>query len=156
LRPSHYHALGRLLLAFTAFWGYIAFFQYMLIWIANRPAEGAWFVQRQVHAWRGISVALVVGQFGVPFLALLSFRIKRSPTALALLACWIVAAHYVDAYWLVMPSLPGAGRPSWIDGGALLAMLGSAGLFGIGSLRGKALLPLGDPALAQAIEYESR
>jgi hypothetical protein len=157
LRTSHYHALGRLLLAFTAFWGYIAFFQYMLIWIANRPAEGAWFVQREVHAWRGISMALVLGQFVVPFLLLLSFRIKRSPTALALLALWIVAAHYIDATWLVMPSFASAGfRPSWIDAAALLSVAGSAALFGIRLSQGKASMPIGDPALAQAIEYESR
>ncbi len=157
LRGSHFHALGRMLLAFTAFWGYIAFFQYMLIWIANRPAEGAWFVQRAASPWRAMSVALVLGQFVIPFVVLLSFRIKRSSRLLAPVAIWILAFHYVDMYWLVMPAFASVGfRASWMDGAALLAVGASAVLCGMWLLRGRALLPVGDPALARALKYESR
>ena len=36
---EHTHNIGKLMLAFTAFWAYIAFSQFMLIWIAE-PAGG--------------------------------------------------------------------------------------------------------------------
>jgi len=157
LRPSHLHALGRVLLAFVSFWGYIAFFQFMLIWIANRPAEGAWFVHREMGAWRSFSRGFVAGHFVVPFVCLLSFRLKRSGPLMALLAVWILVFRYIDAYWLVMPAyLPGILPWSWIDAATLLALGGTTGAFGIWLLHRHPLVPAGDPALARALEYESR
>jgi len=44
---SHYHALGRLLLAFLIFIGYLAFFQFMLCWIGNLPAEVGWYLAQK-------------------------------------------------------------------------------------------------------------
>ena len=55
----------------------------LLIWIANRPDEVTFFVDRIQGPWRAISVALVVTQFVVPFFALLSYRIKHRPRLLA-------------------------------------------------------------------------
>ncbi len=157
LRPSHFHAMGRLLLAFTAFWAYIAYFQFMLIWIANKPTEGMWFVQREAASWRQASLALVVGHFVVPFVLLLSHRLKRSPRLLGLLAAWLIAFHYLDMYWLVMPAHTATGaRPSWIDAAAVLAVGCSALSFAVASLRGQPLLPVGDPLLTKALEYEAR
>ena len=71
ITTEHYHDLGKLLFAFVIFWGYIAFSQYMLIWYANIPEETIWYVHRQDHGWTGVSVALAVLRFGVPFLLLL-------------------------------------------------------------------------------------
>jgi hypothetical protein len=157
LQPSHFHALGRLLLAFTAFWAYIAYFQFMLIWIANRPMEGVWFVQREASSWRAVSIALVIGQFAVPFVLLLSYRIKRGRRRLGVLCAWILAFHYLDMYWLVMPAHTAAGaRPSWTDAAALLAIGSTAVLFASLAARGRPLLPVGDPLLAKALKYEAR
>ncbi|MEO5731386.1 MAG: hypothetical protein ABI134_01550, partial [Byssovorax sp.] len=52
---SHYYALGRMLLAFVIFWAYIAYFQAFLIWIAHRPDEITYFVDRLQGPWRAIS-----------------------------------------------------------------------------------------------------
>lgn len=157
LRPSHYHALGRLMLAFTAFWGYIAYFQFMLVWIANRPVEGEWFRQRSSGSWYGVSVALVLGHFAVPFIVLLSYRLKRSRRFLAFIAAWIVAFHYLDSYWLVLPAFSREGfRPSWVDAAAALAIVCSAAALAVALLRRASLLSTGDPVLARALEYEAR
>ncbi len=157
LRAPHYYALGRLLLAFTSFWAYVAYFQFMLIWIANRPIEGAWFAQREASSWRSVSLALIIGHFAVPFLALLSYRIKRNRRWLGLIAAWIVLFHFVDIYWLVMPACsPQAFRPDWPDLAALLALGGSATIFVRFLLHSHPLLPVGDPLLQAALDYDSR
>lgn len=76
----------------------------MLIWIANRPLEGPWYVQRESTWWRVVSVCLAVEQFAVPFVLLLSYRLKRSPSLLGLLAIWVIAFHYLDVCWMAVPA----------------------------------------------------
>lgn len=153
---SHYYALGRMLLAFVIFWAYAAYFQFFLIWIANRPDEVTFFVDRIHGPWRAISVALVVAQFVVPFFALLSYRSKHRPRLLAAVAAWILAAHYLDVHWLVMPSVRPSDPYHWLDLAALLAVGGACAAFSITRLRGRAILPIHDPALPRAVRYESR
>jgi hypothetical protein len=157
LQPSHFYALGRLLLAFTAFWAYNAYFQFMLIWIANRPLEGEWYVRRESGWWRLLSVCLVIGQFAVPFVLLLSYRLKRSASLLGLLAIWVIAFHYVDVYWMVMPAYATLGfRPSWIDAAALIAVGCTEAAVASALLRGQVAVAVGDPLLSKAMEYRAR
>jgi hypothetical protein len=157
VRESHYYALGRLLLAFTIFWAYAAYFQLMLIWIANVPVETPWYIRRWELPWRGVNVALGVAQFAIPFFALLSYGVKRRPALLAAISVWILAAHAVDIHWLVMPQSAAARRLPyhWLDAGALLAVLGLSVAFAALRLRGHATLPVNDPALSRALAYES-
>ncbi|HWE22719.1 MAG TPA: hypothetical protein VG496_02150, partial [Myxococcales bacterium] len=87
---AHFHNLGKLLLAFVAFWGYIAFSQYMLMYHANLPEEVPWFLVRTRGAWRPVAVLLVFGHFLLPFFALLSRDLKLKPKALSVVAVWIL------------------------------------------------------------------
>jgi hypothetical protein len=157
ITESHYYALGRLLLAFTIFWAYAAYFQLMLIWIANVPEEAQWYVRRWEPPWRGVSIALGLARFAIPFFLLLSYGVKRRPAVLAAISVWILAAHYIDIHWLVMPEAEAArGLPyHWLDAGALLAVLGFSVAFAALRLRGHATLPVNDPALPRALGYES-
>jgi len=156
LSSSHYHALGRLLLAFTVFWAYAAFFQFFLVWIANRPDEAIYYAARMRRPWKGPSVVLVFAQFVLPFLALLNYDLKRRRGPLTALAIWLIAAHYVDVHWLVAPALRPAGPPyHWLDVAALLAVGGVTVAYGAWRLRGHPIVPIHDPALARALAYES-
>src|SRR5678815_852716 len=56
ISPEHLHDIGKFLFAFTAFWGYIAFSQFFLIWYANLPEESIWFKARLVGSWKAISI----------------------------------------------------------------------------------------------------
>ncbi len=157
LSTSHTYALGRLMLAFTIFWAYIAYFQFFLIWIANKPHEVTWYLPRMHGSWAAVSVLLVAGHFGLPFLLLLPYGIKRRRRPLRAIAMWILAMHFVDMYWLVLPSLHrDAFTPHFADLGALLFVGGAVVAFGAWLARGHALVPKGDPALAAALAYESR
>lgn len=123
---EHRHDIGKLLFAFTVFWAYIAFCQYFLIWYAGLPEETVFYRHRWVGSWQAVSLALCLGHFAVPFALLLSRHGKRSPTVLGVSAALMLVMHYVDLYWLVMPTLDrGGARPSWIDAAGLLLPLGA-------------------------------
>ena len=109
LSAEHVHSLGKFLLAFVAFWGYIAFSQLLLIWIANVPDEVPWYVFRITGGWLPVGAFLAVFQFVVPFFLLLSRDLKRNVRQLSWVAGWLLFAHWVDLYWLIMPHLDEAG-----------------------------------------------
>jgi hypothetical protein len=156
VNDSHYYALGRLLLSFVIFWAYTEFFQLMLIWIANKPDEVTFYLARARGGFLALSVVVALAQFVIPFFVLLSYDLKRRREPLAAVAAWILAAHYLDAHWLVIPSGdPRGAAYHWIDLGALLAVGGAAVAYGVLRLRGERLVPVHDPRLPEAIRYES-
>ncbi len=153
--PEHLHDIAKLLIAFVAFWAYMAFSQYLLIWYANLPEETGFFAQRLAGSWRPVSVGLSLGHFIVPFFFLLPRTIKRSPKALAVAAVWLLAMHALDLYWLVMPNLHTGITPSLFDGATLV---GCSGLFlaAFGWSSGRqALVPLRDPRLPESLTFEN-
>jgi len=155
IAASHYHALGRLLLAFLIFLGYLAFFQFMLCWIGNKPAEISWYLARSRGVYAGESLFLVVGQLTLPLLALLSYRLKRQRATLAPLAAWCLASQYLHLHWLVTADsrVPGV---HWLDLVALAAVGGLVFGFGLLQQRGEAAVAFADPRFAASFRYRSR
>ena len=105
ITKEHYHDLGKLVLGFIVFWAYIAFSQYMLIWYANMPEETQFFMLRQIGPWVGVSLALIVIHFVLPFLGLMSRHVKRLLPLFAFWLVWLLVAHALDLFWLVMPNV---------------------------------------------------
>ena len=85
MNVEHTHSIGKLMLAFTCFWTYIAFSQLLLIWIAG-PARGDAVLHHalQARAGAGVGIVLIFGHFFIPFGALLSRSLKRTPKQLAI------------------------------------------------------------------------
>ena len=154
MRPGHYYSLGKLLFAFVCFWAYIAFCQFMLMWIANLPEEASWYVVRTRGPYRPLALSLVFGQFAVPFFVLLSKRIKLRPTQLSAVALWLLGMRYVDMYWVVMPSVfPEGNLPHWTDLTAFAGMGALALSVALFRARGQMPLPVGDPYLEDSLRY---
>ena len=156
IRPAHFHALGRLMLGFTIFWGYCAFFQALLVQIADKPQEVTFYVDRLQPSWRALTWSLALVRLLVPFVLLLPRSIKFRPRAMALLGLLLIGGEYLDALWLVAPT-QGAARSVvnlW-DAAALLAIGGSTVAFALWRLGGRAWVPVGDPKLALSIAYRS-
>jgi hypothetical protein len=155
ITAEHYHDLGKLMFAFTVFWAYIAFSQYMLIWYANIPEETLWFKHRWDGSWRLVSLTIVIGHFVVPFLVLLARAPKRNKFVLVAISVWILIVHAVDMVWLVMPNLyPHGAHLGWPDAAAFV---GIGGVF-CWLLRRRflsaALLPRNDPYLEESLHHE--
>lgn len=157
LAVSHTHALGKLLLVALLFWAYVAYSQYLIVWIADIPREVVWYHPRTWTSWRWVGAVLVVGHLLLPAAALLSWRVKRHAAALAAVGAWVVAMHYVDLYWIVLPALhPEGFVPHWLDLAALLGVGGVVTGFGAWRLRSRRVVPTDDPRLAAALEYTTR
>jgi hypothetical protein len=152
IRTPHRYALGKLLLSMVIFWAYAAFVQLLVIWIANVPYEVAFYLRRIEGGWLVVAVAIGVAHFALPFLALLSREWKRRPRALAAICAWLLAAHYLHLYWLVMP-VYGPLAPHWLDLAALAVNAGAVGLFAALRYRDRPLFAAGDPSFAQALGY---
>lgn len=160
VNAEHFHDLGKLAFGFVIFWAYIAFSQYMLIWYANVPEETVWYMPRQADPWWiGVSLVLLFGHFFVPFLALISRVPKRRPALLSVAAVWLLAVHWLDLYYLVIPRPLGEGvesSPLHVSDIALLVALG--GFFTFALLRPLANRPvaaLRDPRLHEALRFEN-
>jgi len=120
--PDVFHDLGNLLLASVAFWMYITFSQYLIIWSGNLPEEITWYLARSTAGWKLVAALLIGLHFVVPLVLLLSPRVKRSPAQLGAVAAALLAAHALDIYWLVMPALRAEAGVHWLDVVALLTL----------------------------------
>src|SRR5262249_58659169 len=103
LRASHFHDLGKLMLAFVMLWAYFAFSQFLIIWAGNLPEEIPFYLMRLRQGWGVVSAIIVAGHFVLPFCLLLSADLKKRPRALSFVAWFIVAIRLLDLIWLVPP-----------------------------------------------------
>ena len=120
--------LGNLLLAFTMIWAYLSFSQFLLIWAGNLPDETTYYVPRLYGPWGWVALALVVGQFALPFLMLLSKRVKIRKETVALVAAISLFMHFIDLMWLTYPSLSDSGWDLIVVAPAALVGLGGVWL----------------------------
>ena len=104
ITPEHYHDIGKWMFAFTFFWAYTAFSQFMLQWYGNMPEETVWYKYRLFGEWQWVSIAMLVGFWAFPFVFLLSRWTKRIVPSLVFFAVWQLVFHWLDLYWNVMPS----------------------------------------------------
>jgi hypothetical protein len=161
VKTSHYHDLGKLLLAFVMFWCYVAFSQYLIIWAGNLPEEIPWYLRRLSGGWGWLGAALVVLHFALPFLLLLPEGANRNPRILAGVAALVVLMRLVDVYWLVRPVFTQATAAAasthfqvhWLD---LAAPIGIGGVWlavFLWQLEEHPLLPARDPEFLEALAH---
>jgi hypothetical protein len=156
ISAEHLQDIGKLLFAFTAFWAYIAFSQFFLIWYANLPEETIWYQARMEGSWLTVSILLMAGHFGIPFFYLMGRAVKRRGSTLAIGGAWMLAMHFMDLHWQVMPTLhPEGFSPSMLDVAAFAAVGGGFVAAAGWVMRRQALVPLRDPRLAESLAFEN-
>jgi hypothetical protein len=166
LKPTHFHDLGKLTFAFVMLWAYFNFSQYLLVYAANLIEELPYFVTRTSHGWQYLALFLVVFQFAVPWLLLLSRDRKRNPNRLVWVAAWLLFVRYADIYMLVTPEFAATGQNlhllageheshlfvHWLDVAAPLAIGGLWLWMFFTQLAQRPMFALGDPYLREAME----
>ncbi len=163
---EHYHDSGKMLFAFVFFWAYIAFSQFMLIWYANIPEETAYFRHRIFGDWQIVAIVLLVFHFAIPFVILMSRHTKRKMLPLAVFSLWMLVMHFIDLYWVVMPSYGNPMNPEEAIGPSLTSLIMSmSATIGIGGLFAAAvasaaskvnIIPNGDPRLSESVAFENQ
>ncbi|MFN0136192.1 MAG: quinol:cytochrome C oxidoreductase [Phycisphaerae bacterium] len=165
---EHFHDLGKLIFAFTVFWAYIGFSQYMLIWYANLPEETHFYVPRQQGIWLWLMFILLFGHFVVPFFAIISRNVKRQPQLLFAAAVWMVLMHWLDMAFLVLPHTESVSATTHVLVASsltatqviqsVLCLVGIGGVFiwaVLSRIGDESLVPLRDPRLSEALAFEN-
>ncbi|OGR46904.1 MAG: hypothetical protein A2X37_00310 [Elusimicrobia bacterium GWA2_66_18] len=153
VRGDHLYNLGALIFAFTVFWSYIAFAQYMLIWYGNLPEEIVWYKSRVEGRWLPVILFLALLRFAVPFAALAARDAKKDGRRLLWVAWLVLFSHWLDLYWLVYPELGIGPRFSWPEFSFALMFVCA----GLAWMRRQLTLgedmPTGDPFLKEGLEF---
>jgi len=124
VNDSHIHDLAKFMFAFSIFWTYLWFSQFMLIWYANIPEEVTYFVTR-IEDYKLPFFGMIAMNFVFPLLLLMNSDYKRVNWFVVMAGIVILAGHYLDVFNMVMPATVGE---SWTIGvpeiGALMFFFG--------------------------------
>jgi hypothetical protein len=149
--PAHLHDLGKLLFAFSTFWAYIWFSQYLLTWYTNLPEEVPHYLRRTGGGWAPLFFLNLGVNWVIPFVVLLSRAAKRSPRVLAGVCLVLLCGHWLDLYLLIMPEVleaPAAGPLEIVMPLSYSALFFSLTFRALGRA---SLVPLHDPYLEASL-----
>jgi Ni/Fe-hydrogenase subunit HybB-like protein len=107
---EHLHDLGKFMFAFSIFWTYLWFSQFMLIWYSNQPEETIYFVKRIGNSVRQSPYSTIfwlmfIINFVAPILILMSRDSKRNYAIITFMAVLILFGHWLDFYQMVFPGV---------------------------------------------------
>ena len=157
LGPRHFHDLGKLVLAFCLFTGYLFYAQFLTIWYGNMPEETRYVILRvKLTPWEPLAWVTLVMVFLLPFILLLSRRIKLKRVPMILLSLVILAGMWAERFILVVPSLwKRGGIPLGITEALITAgYLGIVGLCVTGFLARVPSMPVSDPLFREAMKMD--
>lgn len=174
---EHLQDLGKYLFAFSIFWTYLWFGQFMLIWYSNNGEETTYFntriVQYPVMFW-----GILIINFLLPFLILMRNDTKRKVGIMTFTAAIVFFGHYLDFHLMVMPgalhtahelghhAVEAAGHqeatshfqmgftiPGLLEIGTMIGFLGLFLFFVKKELTKASLVPSKDPFLGESIHH---
>ncbi len=156
VRTEHLHDLGKLLFAFSTFWMYTWFSQYMLIWYTNLTEETVYFIARMQTAWRPLVFTILTLNWLVPFLVLMSRPAKRNRGILVKVAVAVLVGHWLDLFVMILPSISPEAPPFGLpEVGALAVAVGLASLVFVRAFRQASPVPRKDVFLAESLHYHN-
>lgn len=152
---EHLQDVGKFMFAFSIFWTYLWFAQYMLIWYANIPEETVYFKHRVQGPYKGIFFMNLIINFVCPLLILMKRSAKRNYTLMTFMAVLILFGHWLDFYQMVMGSLSKDHVTlGWLDFGILSLFVGLMIFFVGRSLASRPLFARHHPFLKESIIHQ--
>jgi len=153
---EHLHDVAKFMFAFSVFWTYLWFSQYMLIWYSNQPEETIYFKHRVQGPYKGIFFLNLIINFLCPLLILMKRAAKRNYTLVTFMAVLIIFGHWIDYYQQVMGSISKDHVTlSWLDFGICSFFVGTM-IWGVSkALASKPLVPKHHPFLKESIIHHT-
>lgn len=102
---EHIHDIGKYMFAFSIFWAYLWFSQFMLIWYANIPEETIYFKPRLSGTYSGIFWFSFIINFVAPLLILMTRRSKRNYATMTVMSLVIIFGHWLDFHQMIFGSV---------------------------------------------------
>ena len=153
ISENHLHDVGKFMFAFSVFWTYLWFSQFMLIWYANLPEEVVYY-QTRWRLFRTLWVANLLTNFCAPFLVLMTRDAKRKTTILWVAGIIILCGLWLDVYVMVMPGVVGADwHIGFIEIGVAVGYLGAFILSTLSELSKAAIVPKNHPMLQESLHH---
>ncbi|MER2995965.1 quinol:cytochrome C oxidoreductase [Pontibacter populi] len=154
VNANHLHDLGKFVFAFSIFWTYIWFSQFMLIWYANIPEESIYFLDRLDPHYKWIFFVNLLINFVFPFLVLMTRDAKRQMIMLKIVTIAILVGHWLDFYLMMMPgTMRGDAGIGFIEIGTTLIFLGVFLIAFTKGLTKASLVPANHPFLEESIHH---
>ncbi len=159
VNSSHLHDLGKFMFAFSIFWSYIWFAQFLLIYYANIPEESIYFVERLKNdVYSPIFFMNLFINFAFPFLTLMAAEAKRQAIILKIVAIAILIGHWFDFYIMMTPPL--LKQEGGLDVKILFIEAGITMIFGgiffymiLNGLSKASLVPKNHPMLQESVHH---
>lgn len=156
VNKEHIHDLGKFMFAFSIFWTYTWFAQYMLIWYSNIPEETVYYKMRQQGPYGMIWYATFIINFAMPILILMSRPSKRNYFTVSFMAMAIIFGHWLDFFIITMPGPMGKNwHLSWYELGIFAGFAGVMIFVVSRTLTRSSLVPNNHPLLKEAILHQS-
>ena len=102
-RSEHYADMGKYVFAFSCFWAYLWYSQFMLIWYANIPEETAYYEVLKANGYTPLLILMMLFSFVLPFLLLLSAAAKRRRLVLFAAVTLVLIGQFLNFYLLIVP-----------------------------------------------------
>ena len=158
IKPTQFHDIGKLMMAFVMLFAYFSFSQWLIIWAGNLPEEIGWFLNRIRGGWGLVALIIILFHFALPFTLLLSRERKRSGRRLIGLALLLMFMRMVDIYWYVVPNFAHARGHFYFSWTYIVAPIGVGGLwlaYFFYNLRQRSLLPPYEPQIPSLLHQGS-
>ena len=153
VNENHLHDVGKFMFAFSIFWAYLWFSQFMLIWYANLPEEVVYF-QTRWRFYRTLWIGNFFVNFIAPFLVLMTRDAKRQITILWVGGVIIFLGHWIDVFVMVMPGTVGKQwHLGFIEFGTMIGYLGLFIWSTLSELSKAALVPKNHPMLEETLHH---
>jgi hypothetical protein len=161
---EHLHDLGKFMFAFSIFWTYLWYSQFMLIWYANMPEETTYFEPRIQGPYRAVFLLNLVINFLAPLLILMKRNSKRNYGTITMMAVLIIFGHWLDFYQMVFPGplkdLGTTSRETYVplmlaDFGVALGFVGLIMFVTVRSLTKAPLVPKNHPFFKESIIHHT-
>ena len=155
VNENHIHDLGKYIFAFSIFWAYIWFSQFLLIYYANIPEEAIYFLERleSDYYFKFILIILLLNFF-FPFLVLMTRDAKRKMRILEIACIVVMIGHWLDFYQMITPAiLKESGDFGGIEVGILCIYVALFVYIVLNALSKASLIPKNHPMLQESLHH---